>query len=74
MHDEGPPTAEDGPYAGRQYERTLVENGRRIVSIDIDARLLDTIDDLRRSHRIRRGLQLDHLIRAGLASSEIAVT
>jgi hypothetical protein len=74
MHNGTPPRADDGPYSDRPYERELVSSGRRIVSLDLDASLLDQIDDLRRKHGVRRGLQLDSLLRIALSTPEAAMT
>lgn len=74
MHHEQPPRADDGPYSDRPYERDLVNRGRRIVSLDLDATLLDQIDDLRRKDGVRRGLQLDRLLRIALSAPEAAMT
>jgi hypothetical protein len=74
MHNEQPPRADDGPYSDRPYERDLVSKGRRIVSLDLDATLLDQIDDLRRKDGVRRGLQLDRLLRIALSTPEAAMT
>jgi len=74
MHIEHPPRADDGPYSDRPYERDLVTSGRRIVSLDLDASLLAAVDDMRRKDGVRRGLQLDRLLRIALSSPEAAMT
>lgn len=58
-----------GAYADRPYERRLAENGRKIVSLDLDSDLVSRIDALRGDKR--RGLQIDALLRRAL-SMEIA--
>jgi hypothetical protein len=65
---------ETGPYVDRAYERDLVQQGRRIVSLDIDASLLDRIDDMRRVPRVRRGLAIERLLRLALDSQGTAMT
>lgn len=74
MHIEQPPRADNGPYSDRPYERDLVTSGRRIVSLDLDAGLLAAVDDMRREAGVRRGLQLDRLLRIALSSPEAMMT
>jgi hypothetical protein len=57
-------------YADRPYERKLSDNGRKIVSLDLDADLVDEVDRIRSSNRLRRGLTIDALLRIALSSPE----
>lgn len=52
--------AESELYPNRRYERRLVESGRRVINVDLDAVLIEKIDTLR--GKKRRGLMLDKLI------------
>jgi hypothetical protein len=60
---EGPRIAALQPaevYADRPYEKRLTETGRRFISVDVDARLLDQLDRAR--GKDRRGVFLDKLL------------
>lgn len=57
-------------YADRPYERKLSDNGRKIVSLDLDADLVDKVDRIRSSKGHRRGLTIDALLRIALSSPE----
>ena len=74
MHQEQPPSAVAGPYSDRPYERHLVSSGRRIVSIDLDADLLKCVDAMRSQDGVRRGLQVDRLLRIAVTEMEGAMT
>lgn len=54
------------PYAERPYERRLHQNGRKILSVDLDASLVEKVDRMRGTKR--RGLQIDQLLREALRS------
>lgn len=74
MHEHTSPQADLGPYSDRRYERQLVDSGRRIISLDLDAELLERLDDMRRGEGMRRGLQIDKLLRIALSSPEAVMT
>lgn len=74
MQSEQPPRADDGPYSDRPYERDLVSSGRRIISLDVDASLLAIVDDMRKKDGVRRGVQLDRLLRIALYRLDSAMT
>lgn len=53
-------------YADRPYERNLTNNGRRFISVDLDASLLERVDQLR--GKDRRGIILDQLLAAAIGN------
>lgn len=52
--------ADSQVYSDRPYEKRLTESGRRFISIDIDAKLLENLD--RNRGKDRRGKFLDKLL------------
>lgn len=60
------PEADARGYENRPYERRLAQNGRRFISVDVDAHLLENID--RKRGKLRRGAYLDRLLTEIFAS------
>src|SRR3546814_19032566 len=60
----GEPLAASKPqtsnYSDRPYEKRLTQSGRRFISVDVDATLLEILDQ---NHgKLRRGVFLDRLL------------
>jgi hypothetical protein len=53
-------------YADRPYERNLTQKGRRFISVDLDASVLERVDQLR--GKDRRGIFLDQLLDAAITN------
>ena len=60
------PDADAHGYENRPYERRLAQNGRRFISVDVDAQVLENID--RNRGKMRRGVYLDRLLARVFAS------
>src|SRR3546814_16248426 len=60
----GEPLAASKPqtsnYSDRPYEKRLTQSGRRFISVDVDANLLEILDKNR--GKLRRGVFLDRLL------------
>ncbi len=55
-------------YPNRDYERRLSNNGRRMVSLDLDSELVSALDGMRGKER--RGLMIDRLLKEAIANRE----
>jgi hypothetical protein len=68
----GEPMAASSPnstsYSDRPYEKRLTQSGRRFISVDIDAKLLENLDEKR--GKLRRGAYLDRLLSKEFAGGE----
>ncbi len=54
------------PVPTRDYERRISQSGRKIISLDLDQNLLKIIDELRQINGLRRGLQIEDLLKVAL--------
>src|SRR3546814_20901214 len=68
----GEPLAASKPqtsnYSDRPYEKRLTQSGRRFISVDVDANLLEILDKNR--GKLRRGVFLDRLLNKEFAGGK----